>query len=119
MARERPYAPEATELPTATPVATSVTCISAGQALGVYHGVAVGSRHDIMQITKHAELRYRQRVDSSEPFPREKLRELYEDAEPAPDAVSEGVGYVVDDVTLAVRHDREPVVTTVLRGSEA
>jgi hypothetical protein len=72
-----------------------------------------------MQVTKHAELRYRQRVDSSEPFPREKLRELYEDAERAPDAVSEGVGYIADGYTLAVRHDREPVVTTVLRGSEA
>jgi hypothetical protein len=69
-----------------------------------------------MQITKHAELRYRQRVDATEPFPRERLRELYEEAEPVPDAVEDGVGYVTDGYTLAVRHDREPVVCTVLRG---
>jgi hypothetical protein len=71
---------------------------------------------DIMQITKHAELRYRQRVDAAEPFPAERLRELYERATRAPDAVSDGVGYVADGIVLAVRHDREPVVCTVLRG---
>jgi hypothetical protein len=67
-------------------------------------------------ISDHARLRYRQRVDSTEPFPAERLRELYEDAERAPDAVERGVGYIADGYTLAVRHDRQPVVTTVLRG---
>jgi hypothetical protein len=69
-----------------------------------------------MQITQHARLRYRQRVDAAEPFPAERLREMYERAERAPDAVSDGVGFVADGVVLAVKRDREPVVVTVLRG---
>lgn len=69
-----------------------------------------------MQITRHARLRYRQRVDSTEPFPGERLREMFERAERVPDAAETGVGYVTDGYTLAVKHDRQPVVTTVLRG---
>jgi hypothetical protein len=69
-----------------------------------------------MQVTEHAILRYRQRVDPAEPYPRQRLRELYERAERAPEAVEHGVGYVVDGVVLAVKHNREPVVATVLRG---
>lgn len=72
-----------------------------------------------MQITKHAELRYQQRIDPAEPYPQEALRELYERAERVPDAVDDGVGYVADGLTLAVRHDRQPVITTVLRGDGA
>jgi len=72
-----------------------------------------------MQITQHAELRYRQRVNPTEPFPRERLRELYDRAERVPDAVESGVGYVAGEIILAVKHGREPVVTTVLRGEGA
>jgi hypothetical protein len=67
-----------------------------------------------MKITEHARLRYRQRVDATEPFPSDRLRELYERAERAPGAVETGVGYVADGIILAVKHDREPVVATVL-----
>jgi hypothetical protein len=69
-----------------------------------------------MQVTEHAKLRYRQRIDPAEPFPAARLRELYETAERVPDAVERGVGYVAGEVILAVRHDRGPVVATVLRG---
>lgn len=41
---------------------------------------------------------------------------MFERAERVPDAAETGVGYVTDGYTLAVKHDRQPVVTTVLRG---
>jgi hypothetical protein len=80
---------------------------------------AAADRDPPMQITDHAELRYRQRVDPTEPFPRSRLRELFEKAERVPGAVEDGVGYVAGEIVLAVKHGREPVVTTVLERGRA
>jgi len=73
----------------------------------------------MVEITNHAELRYRQRVDATEPFPRERLRELYEKAQIDSSAdVSEGVARVAGDVILVVKERSRPVVATVLRREE-
>jgi len=64
------------------------------------------------EISKHAELRYRQRVDSGEPYPKERLREIVDDADPSHRSEIEGMVVEARDALVVLKDD---VVTTVLR----
>jgi len=70
----------------------------------------------MVQVTKHAELRYQQRVDEAEPYPKQQLRELYENAEiDSSVSISEGTLYVADEAVLVIKDESHPVIATVLR----
>lgn len=68
------------------------------------------------KITNHAVLRYRQRIDASEPFPEAKLIDLLEVAQPdaSHPRVADGVAWVARDAIL-ITDSAQEAVTTVLR----
>lgn len=69
------------------------------------------------RVTHHAALRYRQRVDAAEPFPREKIEELLATATPSGEAHGDGVAWVADEAVLVTDSAKE-TVKTVLRRRE-
>lgn len=69
-----------------------------------------------MKISEHAALRYQQRIDSSEDYPRETLRQLVEEGQPSRREEIEGLAIAAREALVVVRDD---VVTTVLRDPEA
>jgi len=68
------------------------------------------------EITEHAALRYQERVDAGEPFPKERLREIVADSQPGDRDGIEGMVVEARDA-LVVLKDNADVVATVLRGS--
>jgi hypothetical protein len=72
---------------------------------------------DTPRITRHAAERYRQRIDAAEPFPRAKLEELVETAEPTGDhpRVTNGIAWVAGDAILVTDTAKEAVKTVLRR----
>lgn len=68
-------------------------------------------------VSDHAVLRYRQRGDAAEPFPREKIRERLETADRGGVKTVSGIGWVSGDLVI-VTDSAEQVVRTVLRRQE-
>jgi len=64
------------------------------------------------EITEHAALRYRERVDAGEPYPKERLREIVEQSSPSHREELEGMAVEFADAIAVLKGD---VVTTVLR----
>jgi len=64
-------------------------------------------------------LRYRQRIDSQEPFPRAKLTELFAKATPRGDhpQVQDGIAWVAGDAILVSDSDGSTVKTVIRRGA--
>ena len=71
------------------------------------------------RIGEHAALRYRQRIDGAEPFPKAKLEELFAIAEPVGDhpRVTNGIGWVAGEALLITDTATE-AIKTVLRRRE-
>jgi len=69
------------------------------------------------RISRHAALRYRQRIDATEPFPRAKIEDLLAIAEP--DAthprVTNGIAWVARDAILITDSAKEAVKTVLRR----
>ena len=77
-------------------------------------------RHDgCIDISEHAKLRFRQRVDPSEPFPADRIRDMLDRATPTREQVDEGVGWAAGGAII-VTDGAQQVVKTVLnrRGGE-
>lgn len=67
-----------------------------------------------IDVSEHAKLRFRQRVDPTEPFPADRIRDLFDRATPTREQVDEGVGWAADGAILVTDSGQE-VVRTVLR----
>lgn len=63
-------------------------------------------------VSEHAVLRYRQRVDTREAFPKEALRDLYDSATPVRRDGVDGAAYLADGVLLVVQHGRRDTIVT-------
>ena len=77
-------------------------------------------RHDgCIDISEHAKLRFRQRVDPSEPFPADRIRDMLDQATHTREQVDEGVGWAAGGAII-VTDGAQQVVKTVLnrRGGE-
>ena len=71
-------------------------------------------RHDgCIDISEHAKLRFRQRVDPTEPFPADAIRELLDRATPTQEQVDDGIGWAADGAVI-VTDSAQQVVKTVL-----
>jgi len=66
-----------------------------------------------IDISEHAKLRFRQRVDPSEPFPADRIRELLDRATPTQEQVDDGIGWAADGAVI-VTDSAQQVVKTVL-----
>jgi len=69
---------------------------------------------DRVQISQHAKLRFLSRVDPTEPYPAERLREMLGQATPTREQVGEGLGWAVDSFVIVTDPTQE-AVRTVLR----
>jgi len=69
-----------------------------------------------IDVSKHARLRFRQRVDATDPYPAERIRELLAAAEPDTDheRVTNAVAFATDEAIIVADRALE-TVTTVLR----
>jgi len=81
---------------------------------------AQNERTTTARITDHAVLRYRQRIDSQEPFPRAKLTELFASATPLGDhpQVHDGIAWGAADAILVTDSDGSAVKTVIRRRGE-
>jgi hypothetical protein len=68
------------------------------------------------KISEHSALRYQERVDPAEPFPKERLREIVDGGETSHREDIEGAVIEAKDALVVLKDD---VVTTVLRRSPA
>jgi len=76
----------------------------------------------LIEVTDHAKLRYRQRVDPMAVDAAEAVRNLYRDGYPAPDAdqVNEGRARQHGDVLVVyVGDEARPTVKTILRAGDS
>jgi len=64
------------------------------------------------EITEHAATRYLTRVDATEQYPKERLREIVDGANPSHRSEIEGMVVEARDALVVLKDD---VVTTVLR----
>ena len=80
---------------------------------------AANERTTTPEVTDHAVLRFRQRIDGSEPFPKAKIDEMLAHATPQGDhpRVHDGIAWVAADAVLVTDSSKE-AVTTVLRRRE-
>ena len=69
---------------------------------------------DSIDVSKHSKLRFRQRVDATEPFPAQRIRELLRNATPGAPEADRGLGWTAGDCVIVTDHNRS-VVRTVLR----
>jgi len=67
-------------------------------------------------VTNHAKLRWQQRVDPSEPFPAQQIRDLLERATPGVDGVDDGIGWEAGDVVIVTDQAKQAVKTIWPRG---
>ena len=67
-----------------------------------------------VQVSEHAKLRFQQRIDASEPFPAERIRDMLDRAAPTREQVDDGIGWAADGAIL-VTDSAQQVVRTVLR----
>ena len=67
-----------------------------------------------IDVSEHAKLRFRQRVDPREPFPADAIREMLDRATPTQEQVDDGSGWAADGAIL-VTDSAQQVVKTVLR----
>jgi len=70
--------------------------------------------NDQIEITNHAQLRYRQRVDPSEPFPADRIREMLQRATPTREQVDDGLGWAAGNCVI-VTDSAQQAVKTILR----
>jgi len=67
-----------------------------------------------IDVSEHAKLRFRQRVDPGEPFPAEKIRDMFDRATLTREQVDDGLGWAAGGAIL-VTDSAQEVVRTVLR----
>ena len=67
-----------------------------------------------IDVSEHAKLRFQQRVDATEPFPAERIRDMLDHATPTREQVDDGLGWAADGAIL-VTDSAQQVVKTVLR----
>lgn len=70
---------------------------------------------EMPEISKHAAMRYLNRIDSSEPYPRERLREIVDENQTTHRQDIEGAVVEARDALVVLK---ENCVTTVLRECE-
>ena len=67
-----------------------------------------------IDVSEHSKLRFQQRIDASEPFPADRIRDMFERATPTQEQVDDGIGWAADGAIL-VTDSAQQVVKTVLR----
>ena len=67
-----------------------------------------------IDVSEHAKLRYQSRVDATEPFPADAIRDMFERATPTQEQVDDGIGWAADGAVI-VTDSAQQVVKTVLR----
>jgi len=72
-----------------------------------------------IKVSEHAKLRYRQRVDASETFVPDAVRDLFDSAERVSAPAVDGVAWDAGDVTIVTDNDASLVITVLLRGERA
>ena len=66
-----------------------------------------------VQVSEHAKLRFQQRIDPSEPFPADRIRDMFDRATPTQEQVDDGIGWAADGAIL-VTDSAQQVVKTIL-----
>ena len=66
-----------------------------------------------IDVSEHAKLRFRQRVDASEPFPADRIRDMLDGATPTQQQVDHGIGWAADGAVI-VTDSAHQVVRTIL-----
>ena len=66
-----------------------------------------------IDVSEHAKLRFQQRVDPAEPFPAERIRDMFDRATPTQEQVDHGIGWAADGAIL-VTDSAQQVVRTIL-----
>ena len=67
-----------------------------------------------IDVSEHSKLRFCQRIDPSEPFPADAIRDMFDRATPSQEQVDDGIGWAADGAIL-VTDSAQQVVKTVLR----
>ena len=67
-----------------------------------------------IDVSEHAKLRFQQRVDPTEPYPADRIRDMLDGATPTREQVDGGLGWAADGAIL-VTDGTQQVVKTVLR----
>jgi len=71
-----------------------------------------------IDVSEHAKLRFRQRIDPAEPFPADRIRDMLDRATPTREQVDEGIGWAADGAILVTDNAQDVVKTVLHRGED-